>query len=59
MYKPRIDQCFVENQHVGARQKSLSLVDMSSAFVIFGLGMSLSILVFFLEIVYGKMSGKK
>jgi len=53
----------MENQQVGARQKSLSLTDMSSAFVIFGLGMSLAILVFLLEIIYAKIkkqcSGQK
>ena len=42
----------MENQQADARQKALSLVDMSSAFVVLGLGLSLAILVFLLELVY-------
>ena len=39
-----------------ARIKPLSLVDMSSAFVLFGLGISVSILVFLLELIYKRIN---
>ena len=42
----------MENQGASARIEALSLVDMSSAFVVFALGVSLSILVFLLELIY-------
>ena len=46
--KPRIDQCKMENQKGSARYKSLPLWGMSSAFILFGLGVSASILIFLL-----------
>ena len=45
----------MENQRSDAGQKSLSLVDMASAFVILGLGISLSILVFLIELIYKRI----
>lgn len=54
--KPNIDQCRMENQGASARQKALSLVDMSSSFVILGLGISLSILVFLMELIYNRIN---
>ena len=45
----------MENQKGAARIKPLSLVDMSSAFILFGLGISLSILVFLLELIYKRI----
>ena len=50
--QPRIDQCLIQNQETSAGQKSLTLVDLSSAFVIFGFGLSLAFLVFLLELIY-------
>ena len=47
--QPRIDQCKMENQKGSVHVKPLSLWDMSSAFVILGLGISLAILVFLIE----------
>ena len=41
----------MKNQKTSARQKSLSLSDLSSAFVVFGLGIALSILVFLIELI--------
>ena len=55
IYQPRIDQCRIENQVASARAKRLTLVDMSSAFVVLGLGISLSILIFLLELVYKRI----
>ena len=45
----------MENQKGSAGQKSLSLVDMASAFIVFGIGMSSAILVFLLEVIYYKI----
>ena len=42
----------MENQGASARIEALSLVDMSSAFVVFALGISLSVFVFLLELIY-------
>ena len=53
--QPRIDNCKIENYKKSARQKSLSLVDMSSAFVVFGIGASLSILVFLVELIFKRI----
>ena len=52
-----MDQCLIENQQASSRLKALSLVDMSSAFVVFGLGISLSILVFLIELIYKRVKG--
>ena len=49
--QPRVDQCLMKSQQVSASIKPLSLVDMSSAFVILGLGISLAILVFIFELI--------
>ena len=54
--KPRIDQCKMENQKGSARYKSLPLWGMSSAFILFGLGVSASILIFLLELIYKRFT---
>ena len=53
--QPIIDQCRMENQKVSSGQKPLSLVDMSSAFVVLVLGVSLSILVFLIELIFKRI----
>lgn len=58
LYQPRVDQCFIKNQETSARQKSLKLVDMSSAFAILGLGISVSVLVFLLELIYKRFKNR-
>ena len=45
----------MENQQASAHVKPLSLVDMSSAFVVLGLGISLSIFVFLVELIYKRI----
>ena len=45
----------MENNQASARIKPLTLVDMSSAFVVFGIGMSLAILIFLLELIYKRI----
>lgn len=42
----------MENQKSSAQAKPLSLIDMSSAFVVLALGISLAVLVFLLETIY-------
>jgi len=42
----------IENQKSSARQKPLSLIEMSSAFVVFGLGIGFSFLAFLFELAY-------
>ena len=46
----------MENQKKSAHQKSLSLLDLSSAFVVFGLGVCLSILAFLVELIFKRIS---
>lgn len=53
--QPRIDQCLMQNNRASTIQKSLSLVDMACAFVIFGLGITLSFFVFLLELIFSKI----
>ena len=50
-----IDQCKIENQKASARQKSLSLLDMASAFIALLLGISLSLFVFLIELIYKRI----
>lgn len=45
----------IENFKKSAHQKSLSLVDLSSAFVVFSVGTSLSILVFLVELIFKRV----
>jgi len=45
----------MKNQKGSARAKSLALVDMSSAFVVLGLGISLSLLVFITEVISNRI----
>jgi hypothetical protein len=54
-YQPRIDQCLIKNQKRSAHAKNLALVDMSSAFVVLGLGISVSFLLFITEVIYKRI----
>ena len=45
----------MENQRGSARAKRLSLVDLSSAFVLLGLGTSLAVLVFLFELIFKRI----
>lgn len=45
---PSMDRCKLENQDVGG-PKPISLFELSSAFVILGIGLSLGILVYLVE----------
>ena len=57
--QPQIDQCKMENQKPNIRQKSLSLIDMSSAFLVFGFGLSLAFTVFLVELLFGCLQKNK
>lgn len=51
-----MDECLMKNQKASSHQKPLSLVDMSSAFVLLALiGISLSILIFLLELIFKRI----
>ena len=45
----------MKNQQTSARQKALTLVDMSSAFIVYGLGFSLAVLAFLIELIYKRI----
>ena len=45
----------MKNQQASAHVKALSLTDMSSAFVLLGLGLSLAVLVFLIELIYKRI----
>ena len=53
--QPNVDQCKMENQKASSRQRALSLVDLTSAFIVLGLGLSLAFLVFLLEVIYKRI----
>ena len=49
-YTPNIDQCLLNNRKSTApRQISLKLLNLSSVFVVLGIGFAISFLVFLLE----------
>jgi hypothetical protein len=49
----------MENQKPDARQKSLSWIDMSSAFLALGFGLSLAFTVFLVELISGQLQNNK
>lgn len=56
-YQPRDKGCLLEDyKKNAAKQRVLTLVDLSSAFVVLALGCGVSLLVFLLEIWYRKIS---
>jgi len=48
----------MENQLPSTHAKPLSLVDMTSAFVVLCLGISFSIVVFLLELIYKRVTSR-
>ena len=54
--KPNVDQCKMANQQASARIRPLSLLELSPAFVLLGLGISLAVLVFLLELIYKRIN---
>ncbi len=56
-HQPREKGCLLEDyKKNAAKQRVLTLVDLSSAFVVLALGYGVSLLVFLLEIVTAKIS---
>ena len=45
----------MENQKSSSRQKALSLIDLSSAFVLYGVGVGLAVLVFLVELLFNRI----
>ena len=54
----RVDPCLLRNYNAGAQQKALSLVDVSCAFLIFGMGIGLAVLVLPVEYVSSHINRK-
>ena len=53
---PRADECFfTKKQETSARQVPIRLVDLTSAFLILGVGLGLAVLTFLLERIYFKI----
>jgi hypothetical protein len=48
----------MEHQKASSHQKPLSLVDMASAFVVLGFGISLAILVFLIEVIFMRINDR-
>ena len=46
----------MENQQPDTRARPLNLMDMASSFIILGIGISLSTLVFLIELVYERIN---
>ena len=53
--QPNVDQCRMENQHPDTRAKPLTLVDMTSCFIVLSFGYSISMLAFLFELIYDKI----
>lgn len=49
---PRAEQCFATRQQKTANQKAIRLRDLTSAFLILGIGCGLAILAFVLELIF-------
>ena len=45
----------MENQKTSSRQKALSLIDLSNAFVLYGVGVGLAVLVFLVELLFNRI----
>jgi ionotropic glutamate receptor len=52
---PRADACFVSSKLRVSRPVAIQLTDLTSAFLILGIGIGLAILVFLLELIYWKL----
>lgn len=48
---PSVDKCLAKSKE-SARQKPIKLVDLTSAFFILGIGVSLALFSFFMEVFY-------
>lgn len=50
-YTPNVDKCMVAKAELRKERTALTLLDLSSAFMLLGLGIGSSLLVFFLEMM--------
>lgn len=59
---PPVDKCLVKSKD-SARQKPIKLVDLTSAFFILGIGVSIALFSFLMEVIYFRfltvMKGQK
>ncbi len=51
---PKADECFAENKHRVSRLVPIQLTDLTSAFLILGIGIGLATLTFLLETIHSK-----
>lgn len=49
---PKADECFAESSRKTAKITSIKLIDLTSAFFIFGVGIAFSALICFAELVF-------
>jgi hypothetical protein len=54
-FQPNVDQCRMENQQPDTRAKTLTLIDMTSCFIVLAFGYSISVFVFLSELTYYKI----
>ena len=53
---PKADQCFADSKPRVSRLVPIQLSDLTSAFLILGIGIALATLSFVLELIYFKLS---
>ena len=56
---PKADECLTENKRKVSRLVPIQLSDLTSAFLILGIGTGLATLVFLLETIYSKLQSYK
>ena len=54
-----MDMCRLENNQPGGKMKAIKLIELSSAFLVLGIGVALSALSFFLELFFGSYTAKR
>jgi hypothetical protein len=56
---PKADQCFADNKRRISRLSPIQLSDLTSAFLILGIGVGLATLSFLLELIHSKLKRYK
>lgn len=51
---PRADECFASNHQKTAGQVAIRLTDLTSAFLILGIGLGTATIIFLLELIYSQ-----
>jgi len=58
-YLPSMDRCKLENQDQGGKPTPITLMQLSSAFAILLIGISLALLAFLFEIIFSSLKKLK